>query len=182
MINLSNYRVIIDGGNRFFLKILEKENVTREYCNWLNDPVVNKYLETRSASIRELEGYVAGKLMDKKSLLFGIFNKLDNKHIGNIKLEPIDFERFCATMGIIIGDKHYWGRGLATEATRVLVDYAFNELGLKEINLGVISENKPAIRVYEKCGFVKYRTDKKFLNHNGQLFDCVYMRKINTKV
>lgn len=182
MINLSNYRIAIDGGNWFFLKILEKEHATPEYCDWLNDSAVNKYLETRSSSIRELEEYIADKLNGENSLLFGIFNKSDNRHIGNIKLEPINFEKSCATMGIIIGDKNYWGRGLATEATRVLVNYAFNELGLKEINLGVISENEPAIRVYEKCGFVKYRIDKNALNHNGRLFDCIYMRKVNDKI
>ena len=182
MINLFNYSVVIEGGGNFFLKILEKENATPEYCNWLNDSVVNKYLETKSASVNELRKYIVSKFISDKSLLFGIFSKPDNNHIGNIKLEPVDFEKSYATMGIIIGDKKYWGRGLATEVICVLADWVFDKLGIKEVNLGVISGNKPAIRVYEKCGFVKYRIDKKFFNHNGQLFDCIYMRKINTKI
>ena len=178
---LSNQRVFVEG-NKIYLKILEKEDASQEYCNWLNDPIVNKYLETRQATIFDLEKYIEEKLRSNKCLFFGIFWKEYNKHIGNIKLEPIDFAKSCATVGIIIGDRNYWGRGLATEAIRVLVDYMFSELRLKEVNLGVIFENKPAIRVYEKCGFVKYRTDKKALNHNGRLFDCIYMRKVNTKI
>ena len=82
-------------------------------------------------------------------------------------------------MGILIGNKNYWGRGIATEATTLISEYAFDRLKLKEINLGVISENMPAIRVYEKCGFERCGVNKKKVDHNGVLFDQILMRKLN---
>ena len=64
--------------------------------------------------------------------------------------------------------------------TNLIVDFAFSTLGLAEVNLGVLSENKAAIRVYEKCGFVVDRIDSKSMNHGGVLYDQVYMRKIRS--
>lgn len=147
-----NKKIKIEGW-RIYLKVLDEEKATQEYCDWLNDPEVNKYLETKEATIDELKQYIKDKNEDPNCLFLGIFLKENNKHIGNIKLEPIKFDDMRATMGILIGGKDYWGKGMGTEATKLLVDYAFNILGIREVNLGVISENKTAIRVYEKVGF-----------------------------
>ena len=79
-------------------------------------------------------------------------------------------------MGIIIGNKNYWGKGIATEAIKVAVNFAFNKMGLEELNLGVISENKPAIRVYEKVGFKIDKINKNVLKHEKRLYDQVMMK------
>jgi len=140
-------------GKTIYLKTLDQNNATEEYCSWLNDSEVNQYLETKKATIDQLKSYIEKNNENQSCLFFGIFFKENQKHIGNIKLEPIDFEKHKATIGILIGDKDYWGRGIGTEAITLLVDYGFNNLKLEEIDLGVISENKAAIRVYEKVGF-----------------------------
>lgn len=178
MIGLRNFYVSIDG-EKIYLRILEEKDASIEYCEWLNDPVVNKYLETRQATVEDLKKYIREKLVAEDCLFFGIFWKAENKHIGNIKLEPIDLKNKKATLGMIIGDKNYWGRGIAKAATDLAVDYAFNQLGLQEIKLGVISENTAAIRVYEKCGFEAYSVDNQAINHDGRLFDQIWMHKIN---
>ena len=167
-------------GPRLTLRTLEPSDASLEYAAWLNDPVVNQYLETRQATIEDLQKYIQAKLESSNTLFFGIFWIENNRHIGNVKLEPIDFDKGVATMGILIGDKEYWGRGVATEVTNLIVDFAFSTLGLAEVNLGVLSENKAAIRVYEKCGFVVDRIDSKSMNHGGVLYDQVYMRKIRS--
>lgn len=176
--NLSKYSKRIDGTN-IYLKILDKENATEEYCDWLNDPIANKYLETRQATVSDLKKYVTEKFEAGDCLFFGIFWKENNKHIGNIKLEPIDFTDKKATLGILIGDKNFWGKGIGTETVNLIADYAFNDLKLGEVNLGVISENKPAIRLYEKCGFKEYGVKAKSLNHEGVLYDSILMKKIS---
>jgi len=162
-------------GQRIFLKTLDQNQATKEYCGWLNDAEVNKYLETRETTIAKLKQYIKEKNENPKCLFFGIFFKENNKHIGNIKLEPIDFKNKKATIGILIGDKNYWGRGIGTEAIKVLVDYGFKNLNLKEINLGVISENKPALNLYKKVGFKVDGVRKKAIRHGDKLFDKVIM-------
>ena len=173
--------------SRLYLRCLVPDDAGKEYACWLNDPVVNQYLETRMATVTDLRKYIQEKLESDSALFFGIFWKTpttpssllwqDGKHIGNVKLEPVDREKKVATMGLLIGDKEYWRRGVGTEVTNAVVQFAFDTLGLREVNLGVIANNFPAIRVYEKCGFQEYRRDEKTIQHDGVLFDHVWMRK-----
>lgn len=165
------------GGHNTDLRPLGEEHATAKYARWLNDPEVNKYLETREVTIDELMAYIAEKNASDNALLLGIFWKENNEHIGNVKLEPIDHETGTATMGILIGEKEYWGKGVATEVTDLIAQYAFETLGLYEVNLGVISENTPAIRVYEKCGFEVSHINEKAIDHDGEHFDQIWMRK-----
>mgnify|MGYP001560830380 CR=1 FL=1 len=177
--NLKNYLTIVDG-DRVYLKTMNKENATQDYCDWLNDPEVNKYLETRKATTRDLRDYIKSKLESDNCIFFGIFFKENNKHIGTVKLEPIEWEKKEATFGIMIGDKNYWRMGLGAEATKLTIKFAFEQLFLNEIDLGVISENKPAIRAYKKAGFKVTGIKKKAINHDGKLFDDIIMIIKNT--
>lgn len=172
--NLKNKKIKIVS-DRIFLKTLQEKNATKDYCGWLNDPEVNQYLGTRKITVDELKEYIKEKNKNPNCLFLGIFFKGHQKHIGNVKLEPIDFKNLKATIGILIGDKNYWGRGIGTEVTELLVDYAFQKLNLKEINLGVISKNKAARRIYEKAGFKVVRVEKKSIRHGNKLFDKLVM-------
>lgn len=189
-------------GNRIALRTLEPKDASLEYASWLNDPTVNQYLETHSTTLPQLREYIEKKDQSSSVLFFGIFwkdpapqhggnfpaanrkERIDDpaspreKHIGNVKLEPINFEKSVATMGILIGDKNYWGRGVGTEATNLITDYALHTLGLREVNLGVMADNTAAIRVYEKCGYMIDHVEKKSINHDGVLYDRVWMKKL----
>lgn len=164
-------------GNVVFLSELTEDDATENYAHWLNDPEVNRWLETRNVTIPELKKYILEKRENPNAVLFGIFWNENGEHIGNIKLEPIDHEKKEATIGILVGEKEYWGKGAATEATNLATDYAFSVLKMRAVTLGVIPENKPALRVYEKCGFAVVRTDPKVMNHDGILYDRCVLRK-----
>lgn len=138
---------------RIYLRELKPGDVTQKYCSWLNDPEVNKYLETKKATIEGLRVYVKEKMKDPKVIFLGIFDKKNKGHIGNIKLEPVDFINKSAEVGILIGDKSYWGRGYAVEAIDLLCDWAFEEMGLKYLTLGVYASHTSAIKAYERAGF-----------------------------
>jgi RimJ/RimL family protein N-acetyltransferase len=174
MASHANKRIRVDG-IRIYLRTLEEKDANQNYCDWLNDPTVNLYLETRRTSIEELRKYIREKRSSPNCLFFGIFSKENGEHIGNIKLEPIDFERKRATLGLLIGDKKYWGKGFGTEAVKVLVDWAFNSLGIEELDLGVISENAAAIKVYQKAGFHIEKVEKNAVRHDDKLYDRVVM-------
>lgn len=164
-------------GSIVCLRELSEDDATAEYAAWLNDPEVNKYLETRHVTLPELRDYIRGKKESPTAILMGIFWKENGRHIGNVKLEPINKEKKTATMGILIGDKDYWGKGVATETTNLVTEYAFSDLKLELIELGVIAENAAAIRVYKKCGFETVRVEPKAMDHDGILYDKVVMRK-----
>lgn len=165
-------------GERIYLRPLIEEDATERYSHWLNDAEVNKFLETRQASKEDLQKYIRQKRESEMVLFLGIFWKENDEHIGNVKLEPVDFNEKKATLGILIGEKEYWGRGVATEVTDLLTTFAFDHLGLQEVNLGVIRENSAAIRVYEKCGFEVYKVGPNALTHGDKKYDQIWMRKI----
>jgi len=163
-------------GNNIYLRELEESDASQKYCDWLNNPIVNKYLETRESSIKELKKYIKEKNEEVNCKFFGIFDIENDNHIGNIKLEPIDFNKKFAILGILIGDKNYWSKGIGYESARLLLDYAFNELNLDSLELGVISEQLSAINLYEKIGFKKINLEKNSINHNGKLYDKLIMQ------
>jgi len=159
-------------GKRIYLRELNEADVSYVYRTWLNDPAVNKFLGpkkttldelkrivkekflgSKKTTLDELKQYVKERKKNKNCLFMGIFLKENKEHIGNIKLEPIDFDNKRTIIGILIGNKNFWGKGMGTEAIKLLVNYAFSNLGLKEINLGVLSTNKAAIKAYKKAGF-----------------------------
>src|SRR3989344_9686346 len=124
-------------GKSLYLRQLEESDASQEYCDWLNDPEVNKFLETRQASVADLKTYIRQKQNDPNALFLGVFDQRGDVHIRNVKLEPIDWSRKSAVFGIMIGSKAYWGRGVGTEVTRLTLDFAFKKLGLNEVELEI---------------------------------------------
>ncbi len=162
-------------GERIYFRSLTASDATHTYKEWLNHPKVNQYLETRNATLESLKAYISEKNKRQDCLFLGVFDKSNDAHIGNLKLEPIDKKEKKATFSILIGDMVYWGKGIGTEATDLIVDYAFNKLGMDVVDLGVISENKPAIRVYEKVGFRVRTIEKNKMKHGNRYYDKVVM-------
>jgi len=78
---------------------------------------------------------------------------LDGRHIGNCVYYNIDRVKREAELGIMIGDRRYWGRGYGTDAVATLVDYIFRETGLQRIHLKTLDWNGRAQRCFLKCGF-----------------------------
>lgn len=148
-------------GERIYLRPLKEEDASEDYCSWINNMEVNKYIDSKETTIEELKNYINKRWYDPNCLFLGIFLKNKDIHIGNIKLEPIDFEKRKATLGILIGEKEYWNKGYATETLKTLTSYAFNSLRLNEINLGVYKENIGAIKAYEKTGFKIYEENER---------------------
>lgn len=150
-------------GKRIYLRELELEDASEKYISWLNDPGVNQFLGltkdkaiTEKITIEDLRDFIIAK-MDKNCYFMGIFLKGTNEHIGNIKLEYMIINgKATWGIGLLIGEKQYWNQGIGTEAVRLMLDYAFKELGISEVILAVKAENKGAIRVYEKVGFRLY--------------------------
>lgn len=91
---------------------ISMNHISSNYVNWLNDEVVYKYLETRGGySIEMLNQYIKD-MIDKNVYMWGIHLKNSNKHIGNIKIDPINQKNGFGEYGILIGDKEAWAKGM----------------------------------------------------------------------
>jgi [ribosomal protein S5]-alanine N-acetyltransferase len=140
---------------RHVLSCLEVDEVDDAYAGWMADPETVQYLETRGRALgsSELRDYVAGMRASQDSYLFGIFTADDRRHIGNIKLGPISSRHGSASIGLVIGEKDHWGRGVASEAIAAVADWAFSELGLAKLTAGSYARNAGSVRAFERSGF-----------------------------
>ena len=138
---------------RLFFRPLSLKHLSLAYVNWLNDLDVNKYLESRgNFTIKLLEDFLIEQ--EQKDILFwAIHLKDSNKHIGNIKIDPINYQDNSGEYGILIGDRNSWGEGYGYEASKRIINFCFNSIKLSQITLGVKKKNYSGIKLYEKLGF-----------------------------
>jgi len=144
-------------GKLITLRTIEISDCNEAYVSWLNDSMVNQYLETRFSvqTLQSIIEFVYGMIKSDSSYLFAmITNDGNSKHIGNIKLGPIHPHYLCADVSYFIGDKNYWGKGIATEAIKLVVDFAFDKLKLHRVQAGVFEHNIGSVKALEKSGFI----------------------------
>lgn len=140
-------------GAQIRLEPITLDFVSEEYRAWLNDPEVFLHLATSHYTLQKLREYVADRIQRGDVFFWAILDKATKTHIGNVKLEPVNWDTKTAIFGIMIGNKNFWGRGIATEATVLVSDFSLIELGLERIDLGVKESNVAAFKAYQRAGF-----------------------------
>ena len=159
---------------RLLLRELGESDVSDAYLAWLNDPLVNQYLETRFSeqTLERIRAFVLEKSRSDVEFLFGIFHA--GRHIGNIKLGPIHRRHRLADVSYLIGARDMWGRGVASEAIRAVSLEGFRRFGLNKLSAGVYAPNIASARALEKAGYQceGVRLDHYFLGEESvDLFD-----------
>lgn len=162
---------------RIYLREVRPSDVNDAYYRWMNDPEITCYLESRfyPSSIESLADYVSSKLEDRDNVFLAIVLKEGDRHIGNIKLGPIDWNHRLADVGILIGEKEHWGKGYATEAIRLIVDYGFGKLNLHKLTAGCYDVNQASIKIFQKAGFSIEGTRKQHYYCDGTYVDAVLL-------
>jgi len=167
------------------LRTLLPSDVTPHYLSWLSDPEINAYLEVRfSLPLTEivLAKFIEDANASLHTIMLGIFLREDDRHIGNIKLGPIDWNHQVGDIGFLLGDKKQWGKGYASRAIAMLTDYAFKELGLAKLTAGCYVENEGSRRALLKAGFVEEgRRISQWLVANSRQ-DGVLMGRVNPSI
>lgn len=148
------------------------------YQYWLNDFDMLKQIDRRFRPHSEewiTQWYERHAGAAQDSLVFTIISRTDIRPVGNIALQDIDYRNRTAEMGIYIGDAECRGKGYGSEATKMILSFAFRVLGLHNVMLRVYEYNEPAIRVYTKAGFreIGRRSQSQFMD--GRFWDVILM-------
>lgn len=164
-------------GDRLYFRGLTGKDVDGPYMGWLNDWKVTRHLMTgRFPESREsLETYVRAKEASPNDVLLAVILKEDDRHIGNVKIGPINWIHRFSEMGIIIGARDVWGKGYGSEAVRLATTYAFDRLNLNKLFLGFLACHAAARRCYEKAGYVQEGLVREYVWLDGQYHDNVLM-------
>jgi RimJ/RimL family protein N-acetyltransferase len=127
------------------------------FVTWLEDMDVRRWLAMSEMPPPTLESeheWYQERKQDPSCVIWCIESE-EGLPIGDVGLGLIDKTHKRAELGIFIGDKTFWGRGLGPDAIHRVLRYAFEELTLRRVQLHVDEDNLRGIRCYEKCGFVR---------------------------
>ena len=115
------------------------------------------------------------------SILFAIIERQSGRHIGNIKLGPINSRYHYADISYFIGEKEMRGKGYAKEAVELVCDYGFRCHQLHRIQAGVIDGNDISAHVLLSCGFkLEAKLRDKFIVNN-QYVDHLIFRLLDSE-
>lgn len=121
--------------------------------------------------LREIYG---GWSTTKDRLVLGVIDNAADELVGEVVLNGWDPDNRSCGFRALIGATGR-GRGLGTEATRLIVEHGLHTLGLHRISLEVYDFNPRARHVYEKVGFVHEGTGRDALLFDGEWVDVHYM-------
>lgn len=101
----------------------------------------------------------------------------DGGGIGLVNLLDVNPAARCADLSIGIWDRKNQGKGYASEAIKIILKFAFEELGLHRVGLhnGVYEFNMAAINLYEKCGFKMEGAKRQAYYHRDRWWDLIQM-------
>lgn len=147
----------------------------------LNDPEGARLTGTHHQfTEEEVRTWVATRRDHHDRADWAIVRRDDEQVLGEAVLHELDAANAAAGFRISLAGPQVFGRGYGTEATRLVVDYAFTGVGLHRVGLEVFAFNPRAQRVYEKCGFVREGVLRDALLWDGAWHDAIVMAILAT--
>ena len=170
-------------GKKLYLRSLEESDINDDYVSWLNNFDVTRYMETgnypsTTETIRSFFKRFQGSATD---LAFAIIDKKTDQHIGNVTLNRINWIHRTVDTGLMMGRDGFQGKGYAFEAWSLVIDYAFQRLGLRKIIAGAVVDNKASISVLQKLGFKLEGTFREEFYSEGTHGDVIRLGLLRTE-
>ena len=147
--------------------------LVKHYIRWKNNPQVRKYARTVVPRTLETEKEKFERKFERwpDNISLDIWYKEDKKPIGYLGLGHLDWINRDANIYLFIGEPEYWNKNIATEATELLINYAFNELNLHKLHGGAAVENIGSWTVAKKIGFKVEGIEKDHMYVDGKYLD-----------
>lgn len=173
--NVPDYIVV---GEKVALGPLRRD-LAATYARWENQLVVRHGLGALGIATPESrekwveENIKAGAEREPRGVEFTIYDRSDGTPVGTAGLFEIAHAHGRATFGIAIGERR--GQGLGTEATRLVLDFAFHVLQLRNVMLDALAWNTAGVTAYERAGFRRIGVRRGAAMSGGKRTDVVLM-------
>lgn len=162
------------------LSAFDPEEMSQAFPRWNRN---SEYFRLLNSSARPMQSAkAAAKWMEEEAAeltpagyYFSIRTLADEKLIGELGLDVVDWSGRDAFVGLGIGETEYWNKGYGTDVMNILLRYSFTEINLRRVTLSVFEYNPRAIRSYEKAGFRHEGRLRQVLNKEGKRWDMLYM-------
>lgn len=169
-------------GEKVCLRAYKEEDIEK-VTSFVNDKELKKFLVTDipfPMSLWEEDEWIKSQKSNKNGEYnFAIEDIKTKRYIGGCGIQNVNWLTRVATVGIMIGDKDYLGKGYGTDAMKVLMNFIFKDMNIHKIRLSTFSFNVRAQKSYEKCGFKVEGILKDEVFKDGKYYDEIVMSAFN---
>jgi RimJ/RimL family protein N-acetyltransferase len=160
-------------GNKILLRKITPEDADDQYLSWLNDAEVTKGLETVPSpyTMEMLKKYVQDMIANENTYMFMIIDKATGEKIGTAKVHGINKKNGTCNLGLMIGNKNFWGKGYGPDAYKTAIDFAFDHLKIRKIWEMANADNFASLAMCKKAGFEIEGALKEQVFSNGKYID-----------
>lgn len=167
----------LDGRLVYLQEFTTRDLKDARYLGWLRDlevmRTVYRYEYLMPMRRVEIDKYANALMGSREDCFFAIYARSEGDFIGTLRIGHIDWRAGVGDVGILIGDRSYWGKGIATDAVATACAYAFQGLGLRKLTGGTASTNVAMRRCFERLGFKREAVLRKQLRIGGELVDHI---------
>ena len=156
-----------------------RRDLAADYARWMNDPAVRSGLNQMGVATAESqekwveENLERGARSEPEVVEFTVYDREDSAPVGTAGLLGILHAHGTAEFAIYLGERR--GHGLGTEATRLVLDYAFGVLHLRNVLLETLDWNVAGLAAYERAGFRRIGVRRGARISRGRPADIVLM-------
>lgn len=160
-------------GKQIYLRTVDVSDV-QTLMEWENNPEHWKVSGTEVPyTLDEMHSFINNHLPIQVTgqLRFMIIEIQGEKAIGTIDLFDANFKNGFAGVGVLIGEKDFRKKGIASESLNLLIEFCKDRLDLYNLHCSIHADNQPSIDLFEKCGFKKIGIRKDWYLHKGERID-----------
>ena len=173
-------------GERVSLRALEKADLELVH-KWVNDSEVMRHARYQPEHMQSFES-VAKEYEEelkerrpKERRTLVVLEKATGRAIGLTIIRTWDHKHISATVGILLGEKDHWGKGLGTEAMELLLTVVFDHLAYHRADLFTTPENERAVKSFRKVGFREVGREREVLFFDGKYHDSTVMELLRSE-
>jgi [ribosomal protein S5]-alanine N-acetyltransferase len=164
-------------GNIVQLRSFVESDISDNYISWLNDKEVVRYSNQRflNHTVESSRNYLKG-FLDTNNIYMAIEDKKTKELFGSITA-IIQINHGVADIGLMIGNKNSWGRGVGSEAWALMMDFLFSQCNIRKITGGTLKVNTGMARIMKKNLMIHEATRKNQELIDGKPVDMLYFCK-----
>ncbi len=145
-------RLLPLSGGKVKLELFKESNITGSYVRWLNDPDVVRYSNQRFKRHTQESCLKYFQSFEKADALFiTVSEKETGTTVGTMTVY-FNLQHETADIGIMIGDKNHWGKGLGKDAWATMLNFLINQCKFRKVTGGTLACNKGMIKIMQETG------------------------------
>lgn len=149
------------------------------YMQWVRDynviKTLNKIDYLRPVSFEEVKRYCNNIAQSTTDMFFAVYESKANNFIGTLRVSKINWHNRVADIGIMIGSKGHWGKGIASDSIQIICRYLFDQCGLRKLTAGFMAVNPAMGKAFSKVGFKIEGALREQDYFEGKYVDHIYM-------